>query len=236
MQTTWDELDWYRTDKTMQKQLLVFLLSVILVVLILLIPVTVTNTLINNDESSIRVELQKTIEPQVEKEIVEPPKPEPKPIQQQPVETKPIQVQKPLDVQEPIEPVKEPTNQVPVEVETLIEPTVEQKLPSSAVILKSLYDGKPKLNTLSKEFQVRTQDPNDFIYQKVEAPKWNHVTKLIDEDVDKPQTDMKFYSIGYEGSIERFMDKITYKKTFTTKYGTKIHCAITIIIGACGWK
>ena len=104
------------------------------------------------------------------------------------------------------------------------------------MILKSLYDGKPKLNTLSKEFQVRTEDPYDYIYQKVEAPQWNHVTKFIDEDIDKPRMEMNFYSIGLEGQVEKFMDKITYKKTFTTKYGTKIHCAVIAVLAACGWK
>ena len=69
MQSTWNELDWYRSDKTMQKQFVAFVLSVILVVMILLIPVTLTNKFITN-ESSISIELQKIVEPQVEKPLL----------------------------------------------------------------------------------------------------------------------------------------------------------------------
>ena len=233
MRTTWDQLDWYKPDITLRKQLVAFVLSVVLVVLILLIPVTLNTQLINN-ESSIEVELRKSQPPIAKQNIVEPPKPEPKPIQQQSIETKPIE--KPVETPKPIESVKEAPKQVPVKVETVVEPIVEKKLPNSAVILKSLYDGKPKLNPIGEEFQARTKDPYDYVYQIVEAPKWNQVTKLIDEDVDKPRIEMGFYPLGFDGAVEKFMDKITYKKTFTTKYGTKIGCAITIIIAGCGWK
>lgn len=47
--------------------------------------------------------------------------------------------------------------------------------------------------------------------------------------------DMNFYSAGYRGDIERFFDKVILTKTFTTKYGTKINCALAVIV-VCGWK
>jgi len=47
--------------------------------------------------------------------------------------------------------------------------------------------------------------------------------------------DMNFYSAGYRGDIERFFDAVILTKTFTTKYGTKINCALAVII-VCGWK
>lgn len=48
--------------------------------------------------------------------------------------------------------------------------------------------------------------------------------------------DMDFYAEGLEGNLERFTDKITLEKTITTKYGTKITCALVVIFFGCGWK
>ncbi len=53
--------------------------------------------------------------------------------------------------------------------------------------------------------------------------------------VEELAVDMKFYSAGYRGDIERFFDKVILTKTFTTKYGTKINCALAVIV-VCGWK
>jgi hypothetical protein len=235
MQSTWDQINWYRADQSMQKQLLAFVLSVIMVVLILLIPVRLNQQFLEY-ESTMMVELDKTKLAIDSNEIIEPAKPEPKPLEpleQVPVETlQQIKNVEPTQSLKPKEVVHEPMKQIPKEI--ISQP--EQQLPSSVVFFESLNNGKPKLNSISKEFQVRTKDPYDYIYQTVEAPAWNHVTKLIDEDLDKPQTEMNFYPLGFDGAVERFMDKITYKKTFTTRYGTKIGCAITIIIAGCGWK
>lgn len=48
-------------------------------------------------------------------------------------------------------------------------------------------------------------------------------------------TEMNFYSEGYRGDIERFFDAVILQKTFTTKYGTKINCALAVIV-VCSWK
>jgi hypothetical protein len=235
MQTTWDQLDWYRADKYLQKQLIAFVLSVLLVVLILLIPVSLKLQL-QSSVTSINVELTKTQDPIPNQQVFEPPKIEPKPFQ--PIKENPVEVIEAVKkVQE-----KQPSKPKEVVIESIKEAPKQiitqpqHQLPSSVVFFESLNNGEPKLNTLGKEFQVRTKDAYDYIYQSVEQPKWNHVTKLIDEDVDKPRIEMGFYPLGFDGAVERFMDKITYKKTFTTRYGTKIGCAITIIIAGCGWK
>lgn len=77
---------------------------------------------------------------------------------------------------------------------------------------------------------------DDFKYRVFEKPKWNKVTKLIDEEVDKPQYQMNFYSEGIVGSTERFFDKISYKKRFTTRYGIKIDCVGIGPLVSCSWK
>ena len=117
-------------------------------------------------------------------------------------------------------------------------PTVElkQNLPSSGDILNSFYSGKSKNQELTDDFKVFTEPNMDFIYFEVEEPDWNKVVKMVNEEIDKPRTQMKFYANGLEGKVERLMDKITIKKTFTTKYGTKITCGLVGVFVACGWK
>ncbi len=86
------------------------------------------------------------------------------------------------------------------------------------------------------EFQARTEDKKNFYIPQQEIESWLADIPFLDESVDRPTIQMKFYAEGIEGSIEKFFDKITISKTFTTKYGTKIHCALIGVIAACGWK
>lgn len=110
------------------------------------------------------------------------------------------------------------------------------KTPSSGDILNSFYSGESKNQELTDEFKVFSEPNMDFIYFEVEEPDWNKVVKMINEEIDKPRTQMKFYANGLEGKVERLMDKITIKKTFTTKYGTKITCGLVGVFAACSWK
>ena len=89
---------------------------------------------------------------------------------------------------------------------------------------------------ITPEFQARTQPASDFYIPEHEIQDWLADIPYLDESVDKPKLQMKFYAQGFTGGIEKFFDKITISKTFTTKYGTKIHCALIGIIVACGWK
>lgn len=181
---------------------------------------------------SISVELFK---PKSKPRIIPEPiiKPELKPVEKEvvkkPVKTKALQ------------PKPKVSKAMPIAIApTVIEKTIKKlkkQLPSSGTIFNSISN-KEKFITLGKDFQAKTAEQDDFKFKTFEQPEWNMVTKLINEEVDKPQYEMNFYSDGIEGSVERFMDKITYKKRFTTKYGTKIDCvavAAVIIVG-CGWK
>ena len=89
---------------------------------------------------------------------------------------------------------------------------------------------------LDDDFKARTGNEDDFIFKEIKQPEWNMVTKLIDEEVDKPRVYMNFYSEGIVGSTERFFDKISYKKVFTTRYGTKIACGGVGPLIMCSWK
>lgn len=88
---------------------------------------------------------------------------------------------------------------------------------------------------ISDEFTARTNN------NKNETP-WNTIPTARGPYTDVPYlasydlaVDMNFYSEGYRGDIERFFDKVILKKTFTTKYGTKISCALAVLL-VCGWK
>ena len=87
-----------------------------------------------------------------------------------------------------------------------------------------------------KEFQARTGAAMDFHIPQNEIEDWLADIPYLDESVDRPTIEMRFYAQGFEGKIEKFFDKITISKTFTTKYGTKIHCALIGVLAACSWK
>ncbi len=89
---------------------------------------------------------------------------------------------------------------------------------------------------ITPEFQARTQPLTDFHIPAPEIHDWLANIPYLDESKDKPKLQMQFYAEGIEGSIEKFFDKITISKTFTTQYGTKIHCALIGVVAMCGWQ
>ncbi|WP_154223872.1 hypothetical protein [Marinicella rhabdoformis] len=126
---------------------------------------------------------------------------------------------------------------------------VVNKTPEKQIIKKAT----PKKETLnSRDVQMmmlQAVDPkltdSDFLSKKNQnqflakqyIAKDNYADlPYLDESIDAPRVQMAFYSPGFMGNVEKFFDKITYKKTFTTKYGTKIHCALVGVIAMCGWK
>ncbi|VAW45841.1 hypothetical protein MNBD_GAMMA02-743 [hydrothermal vent metagenome] len=174
--------------------------------------------------------------------IPDPPISEPKPIKQPLVE--PVFEQPDVPIETAVkneEVVVEPT---PKEV-ARIKPASE---PQESVISKPTTT--PEINAgkvlqmmqnrtsidITPEFQARTGPATDFYIPKQQIHDWLADIPYLDESVDKPKLQMKFYAEGLDGSIEKFFDKITTSKTFTTKYGTKIHCALIGIIAMCGWK
>ena len=177
-------------------------------------------------------------------------------IENTPAENMPIEpVPKEPNTEVPAEP---PVETASAQVESVVAPQAEQKptaKPQSSnenqvsdIISKPVT--QPKINTgdvlemiesrqsidITPEFQARTHTTKDFYIPEQEIENWMADIPFLDESVDKPKLEMRFYAEGIEGSIEKFFDKITISKTFTTKYGTKIHCAIIGVIAACGWK
>ncbi|MGJ8664620.1 MAG: hypothetical protein ACSHWU_13265 [Marinicella sp.] len=165
---------------------------------------------------------------------------------------------KPIIEQPKIEPITKTIEKLPVPTEQIIKPveqTVEQPTPTvpqeasppqpntkpitqpqlSAGDVLQMIENRTSID-ITPEFQARTGPAKDFYIPEQEIHDWLADIPFLDESVDKPKLQMKFYAEGFTGSIEKFFDKITIKKTFTTKYGTKIHCAVIGVIAACGWK
>jgi len=219
--------DYYLINHSQSKRnFITFLVSVCLLVLLLMVPVQLYVQ--QKQQKLIALELTKAA-----------PVLKTKPVQKAPMQ--------PLTKQKEVTSKKEaPKKLIKTEIKIVKSTPQKQKpkqsevkpieLPSTAVLLNTI---KNRQNTvkLGKEFQAKTGHEEDFVYKSVEQAQMFKEFKLINEEVDKPEYEMNFYAEGIEGSVERFMDKITYKKTFTTRYGTKIHCAsVAIVITACGWK
>lgn len=205
-----------------------FIIAVLITTGILSIPLKLNFDIVSENES-VQLELFKSSNPIENKTPVQPvevKQPEPNDVLKPPP---PVEKQKIL----PVKKIPEITEPVKIQTDSVNEP--ETVLPSSGVILNSAY-GTDKLQNLGEDFSARTDNPNDFKFRTIEQPEWNKVTKLIDEDVDKPRIEMDFYSNGIKGAGERFMDKITPTKRFTTRYGTKIDCALFLLMPVCSWK
>jgi hypothetical protein len=181
-----------------------------------------------------------TLIPDTTPEPVADPMPEPTP---QPLpEPEPTQVITPKAI-------SEPATQPPAKPGTLTAnpPLIESQPAPSA---SSAAPAKPAITSgdillmthnrtsieITPEFQARTGPARDFYIPKQDIENWLDDIPYLDESVDRPTVEMRFYAAGIEGQIEKFFDKITISKTFTTKYGTKIHCALIGVVAACGWK
>ncbi|MCX7554560.1 hypothetical protein OS175_11770 [Marinicella sp. S1101] len=125
------------------------------------------------------------------------------------------------------------TNQDPPQTKT---DTTQVTTTVKATDVLRMLQNRPTME-LTPEFQARTAPSKDFYIPEQQIMDWYADIPLLDESIDKPKLQMRFYAEGFEGSIEKFFDKVTYRKTFTTKYGTKIHCALIAgVMAACGWK
>lgn len=237
MQTTWQDNNWFENNSSIKRQFASFIVSVTIVALLMLIPIK-GHFEFDEQPPAFQIQLVKpepklAIEPEIvkpiEKKIVDNPKPKVEIVEK---------IVKPVSKKETtIIPVLNPRILKPkVLLKKEVKPIIKQpSLPSSGVIFNSAY-GKVKLQELDKDFQARTGNEDDFKFKEFKEADWNKVTKYLDEEIDKPRYDMKFYSMGIEGKIEKFVDKITYKKRFVTRYGTKIDCVLVGIIVMCGWK
>lgn len=229
-----------------QRSAITFLLALVAIVLLLKIEVDMTTHWEMPELKTLRISFSKAQKPTKPEEQTE----SVNAVATQPKNTKTL-AEKPLEHLSgtPSETLSEaPTNKPPkIQPKTKAENTESSQksepkrqkptvLPSSGQILNSFYSGASKNQEVSDDFKAFKESSDDFIYFEVEEPDWNKVVKLINEEIDKPRTQMKFYSNGIEGKFERLMDKITYTKTFKTKYGTKVTCGLVGVFVACGWK
>lgn len=149
----------------------------------------------------------------------------------------------------PVKPVFQPPNEAAInkgakevvqqqtepkpQASVTVEPTTTPQLNAGTVL--QMMQNRTSVD-IPAEFQASTGAATDFYIPEQEIHDWLADIPFLDESVDKPKLQMRFYAEGLDGSIEKFFDKITISKTFTTKYGTKVHCALIGIIAACSWK
>lgn len=180
----------------------------------------------SNKHRTLQIDLQQVkIEPAPLKTIVPPkpktdgdikpqaiPEPQPKPDIEQPQQTvEPLPQDKPVTT-EPDEQAKQVTSRI-----------------STGQILnqaKSYTDIQ-----ITDEFKAAQPNAYQPLAYKVHDP----YSDIPYQTIEPLATEMNFYSEGYRGDIERFFDAVILQKTFTTKYGTKISCALAVIV-VCGWK
>ena len=228
--------DFLINNSKSQRYVITFVVSAMLLFLLLLIPLKITvehfteqrinlilsKSVVVNQKQVKKETLNNSISTQIKPEEKSKPVVKPQSQPKQPVVIK----NPPVHVVKATKPKKQPAMKV----------TKQTQLPTTAELLNSIKDNRNTVK-LGKEFQAKTGHEDDFVYKSVEQAEMFKEFKLINEEIDKPQYEMNFYAEGIEGSVERFMDKITYKKNFTTRYGTKIQCvSVAIVITACGWK
>jgi hypothetical protein len=183
----------------------------------------------------ITVELQpaeESVEPLPEPEPTEPIQP-PEPMLPEPVEPLPATAAPPPPVaqSEPSEPVAAEPTQAP----EAADPVPSETSSVSAGDIMLMASSRTSIE-ITEEFTARSPTAKNFYIPEQEIQNWLDDIPFLDESVDRPTVEMRFYAEGLEGHIEKFFDKITISKTFTTKYGTKIHCALIGVIAACSWK
>jgi len=232
MNITWSQQNWFENNNSASRNIIAFILSTLVVTLLLLIPIS-RNHKFNSQSPVIQIDLTQAKKPVIQPQksldvpIAESPKPQIIEKQAQPIIKESVKV-KPID---PIEAKpKEIINENSIKATPQVKP-----LPSTAVLLNT-FSNRGAYRKIDKDFQAPTGNEQNYKFKKVQQHEMYQVTKIINEEIDKPEYEMDFYSLGVVGSVERFFDKISYEKKFTTKYGTKIACKGIGPLVACGWK
>lgn len=230
MYASWSDNHWNNTHK---RQLITFVISGFVLFLILLIPV---QRQLREDPFAKSIEIVfAASHPQKEpttqfQSVIKHAKPSSKK-EEFTQQSKPNKKSKPS--------IKESTKTKTIEVQALEQNTEiknqTQKLPSSAEIINA-FNNRSSYRAIDKDFQASSQAVEDFKFKPLVKSKIYRVDKYINEEIDKPEVEMDFYSDGIVGSTERFFDKITYKKVFKTRYGTKIYCGGIGPLLVCSWK
>ncbi|WP_395374584.1 hypothetical protein [Marinicella sp. W31] len=185
--------------------------------------------------------IEEPIEPPVE-EVIPPPvieipeeQPEPMPATQageMTPEVPPLEeaVPQPTTQETPQQSAEQPNQQ---SAEQVNQDSTETTI-NSGIIFNSIQNIDKDIS-IHEDFMAAPKTQG-FKSRQWEATDLQSDIPYVNNETDKPRVDMNFYAPGFEGSIERFFDKITVEKEFTTKYGTKIKCAMVGILMACSWK
>ena len=177
MYTTWSENNW---NNHSERQLLALVVSVILLLLILFIPVQIQHYF-DAPVKSIEIEFSEVLKETEIKTQAEPKKMI-KSIEKPPQKSINKSVKK-------LQTITQSTPEKTVKSFKTIEPT--KPLPKSGVILNTLNQRK-NFRALDKDFQASTQADDDFKFKPVEKSEIYQVHKYINEEVDKPQTQMYY--------------------------------------------
>ena len=94
------------------------------------------------------------------------------------------------------------------------------------------YTGEVRV---SKDFQARSSDLGEYHPPAMLARQWSSPTPGLDLDADAPTTTVEFYDFGWQGHAERLFEKLLQKKTYVTRYGTRIECMQLMLMRMCGW-
>ena len=209
-----------------------WLLAIFIVSLLLLVPIHVKINLLQT-EKNLQIELikkAKTVDKNIDlKKSV-------KKAQQKPESTKTVAVKKKPSSSK-IQRVK---NKQPKPLKLTKKKIIKAKFESqtkgkinSGILLNSI-ENHAKYKPVTGIFTSQNPHDADFKFKKFKQSHIYRVQKYLNEEIDKPQVAMNFYSDGIIGVLERAMDKYIPKKTFVTKYGTKIDCAYIGVI-LCSW-
>lgn len=160
MDATWPAVNWHRNNFR-SRQLISFIISILLTLLILLIPLKFDFSFSNN-ETSLTVQLVKTKPEIINQEVI---KPEPvietiKPVNK--IKDEPKKQTKEKVIQKPVVSIIKTINREPIKT--------EPNLPRVGVILNSMENNR-KYIKLDEDFQVASDDPYDFKFKQIVKPK-----------------------------------------------------------------
>jgi len=177
MYATWSENNWNNNSK---RQLVAFVVSILLLVLILFIPIQLQQQVVEPIKS-LKIEFSEvSIESKIKTQV------EPKKMNKTVEKSSQKSINK--SVKKP-QIITQSTPEKTVKPQKAIELT--KPLPKSGVILNTLNQRKD-FRTIDKDFQATTQSDNDFKFKIIDKSEIYQMQKYVNEEVDKPQIQMRY--------------------------------------------
>jgi len=156
-------------------------------------------------------------------------------INQQSVElNKPLPTPKVIDTIKTIESTPQPVATQTPKISAVTEKPATAKPSKTTITVGELLNQAQTIPDLSVTDEFKARGDNTFKTPEIKVH--NAYANIPYLPLDEPYAmDLDFYDTGIEGDIQRFFDKVILKKSFTTKYGTKIDCALAVVV-LCSWK